>query len=618
MRTIHPQPWSHPLLHSLSDIQHQERYIQTADTILSGHVDIFSLHKAHLSHPPHWNTDPRTGTVAPSTLGLSIDYRDERHVGDIKYLWETNRHLQLATIAQAYNLSKDPKYLDGLKLQLESWLEQCPYLSGPQWTSALELGIRLINWSLIWSLIGEERSALFEGTKGQEFMQRWLQSIYQHCDFINDFYSAHSSANNHLIGEAAGVFIASTTWPFWPKSSHWRDRAKTILEREAISQNSSDGVNREQATAYQLFVLDFMLLSLLSAKKSGQEFSSDFSHRFERMLEYISAIMDYQGNVPFFGDADDGFVTRLSQEPGWCPFKSLLATGAILFERQDFKAKAGKLDDKNLWLFGASGKQIFDRLSPLTSKQKTHRIFPQGGVYILGGDFDTVNEIQIIADAGPLGYLSIAAHGHADALSFTLSSRGEQILVDPGTYAYHSKKKWRDYFRGTAAHNTVCIDGLNQSVIGGNFMWLQKALPTVHQWHSDAQCDRLIASHDGYMRLSDPVEHIRELEFLKLQKRIIITDTIKCNGEHRVDFHWHFSEQCRLDYDGGVIHIHTEQQSITLQPPAQIGDCQLIRGQKIPPMGWISRSFDHKQPTTSAVCSTSTTGSQSYQTVIQL
>ena len=113
---------------------------------------------------------------------------------------------------------------------------------------------------------------------------------------------------------------------------------------------------------------------------------------------------------------------------------------------------------------------------------------------------------------GRLGYLSIAAHGHADALSFTLSAGGEELLIDPGTFAYHTQKQWRDYFRGTSAHNTVRIDGQDQSVGAGNFLWLAHApVARARIQCSTPQFDRLVAEHDGYRRLADPVTHRREL-----------------------------------------------------------------------------------------------------------
>src|SRR5690606_32758000 len=159
--------------------------------------------------------------------------------------------------------------------------------------------------------------------------------------------------------------------------------------------------------------------------------------------------------------ADDALMLRLSHEPGWDPYRSLLATCALLFDRADFKHKAGRLDDKTRWLFGPAAQARWDALPARPAPPRL--TFPAGGHYLLGSDFDTAREVRIAIDCAPLGYLSIAAHGHADALAFTLSVAGHELLIDPGTYAYHTQKTWRDYFRGTLAHNTVRIDGEDQS-----------------------------------------------------------------------------------------------------------------------------------------------------------
>ena len=100
-----------------------------------------------------------------------------------------------------------------------------------------------------------------------------------------------------------------------------------------------------------------------------------------------------------------------------------------------------------------------------------------GGYYILGDRLDEADETKLIMDAGPLGFLSIAAHGHADCLSLLLSVSGKELLVDPGTYCYHTEREWRDYFRGTAAHNTVRVDGIDQSQIAGAFLGPRKRKP---------------------------------------------------------------------------------------------------------------------------------------------
>lgn len=577
-------------------------HVVAADAILAGRFVVFDREYT-FADLPEWNRDPKTGRVSPLVFGKTIDYRDERVVGDIKYLWEINRHLDLVCLAQAYHRTNDKKYLDRLQRLIESWLDQCPYLLGPNWASSLELGIRLINWAIIWHLVGATDSALFVEKRGTAFRDRWLAAIYQHMHFIQGNFSRFSSANNHLIGEAAGLYIGATTWPYWPVAARWRAKARQELVREALRQNAPDGVNREQAISYQQFVLDFLLFAGLAGRANADDFPVEYWQRLERMLEFISALMDAGGNVPMIGDADDGYVTRLSQEPGFSVYRSLLAIGAAVFRRGDFKAKAGVLDVKSRWLLGKQGRNSYVELGERLPSTTLRRTFPEGGYYVLGGDFDTAREVRIVADAGPLGYQSIAAHGHADALAFTLSLGGTEFLVDPGTYAYHTERWWRDYFRGTAAHNTVRIDGENQSVIGGSFMWMRHARSRVEAWQTEPHRDRLLASHDGYMRLEDPVRHRRELRYEAQERILRVQDLIECSGDHCVECFWHFAEDVtvRANGDGSVL-AETNGHKLRLRPqyPASFNIC-IYRGDIARPAGWISRRFSHKQPTTTIV-----------------
>ncbi|MGH8746172.1 MAG: heparinase II/III family protein, partial [Burkholderiales bacterium] len=285
-------------------------YVAAAERLLAGRWDVLSLRDCALGFPPRWNRDPKTGIEAPLDFGKAIDYRDPSVVGDIKYLWEPNRHLELVTLAQAWRLTRNERYAQGARRLLESWLEQCPYPRGAQWTSALELGVRLVNWAIAWHLLGGE---------GRELHGRWLAAVYQHCHFISRNLSRHSSANNHLFGELTGLFIASLTWPLWPESAGWRESAHRALEGEALRQIGADGVDREQALWYQQEVADMMLLALLFGRANGAELSPRFAARLERMLEFVAAVMDSAGHVPMIGDADDGALVRLARESEFCP-----------------------------------------------------------------------------------------------------------------------------------------------------------------------------------------------------------------------------------------------------------------------------------------------------------
>lgn len=580
-------------------------YLAAADDIIAGRFDVFAMKRAPLGFPPQWNRDCRTGTIAPLVFGKRLNYRDECIVGDIKYLWEPNRHLELVTLAQAYHLSGEQLYADGARRLLASWFEQCPYPLGPNWTSSLEHSVRLVNWAFAWHLLGGNDASIFRGAAGQAFKARWMVSVFQHCHFIAGHFSLHSSANNHLLGEYMGLFVGCITWPLWPESGRWKLLAQQGLEREALLQNCSDGVNREQATWYHHEVADMMLLCGVLGRANGAEFSAAFWQRLEAMLEFVAAIMDRGGVVPMIGDSDDAVMVRFSREQDFDVYRSLLAAGALLFSRADFKRKAGKFDDKVRWLFGDEAEQRFDALQAAGPEQP-RRAFPEGGYYVLGKDFGLSSEVRIVADCAPLGYLSIAAHGHADALAFTLSAGGQELLIDPGTYAYHTQKKWRDYFRSTAAHNTACVDGLDQSVIGGNFMWLRQAQTRLDLWHSDAQCDRLRAGHDGYARLEQPLMHERELVFDKMAGTLRVIDTFRGKGRHSVALHWHCHEAAQVAISDGAARVVRENAALAISMPRAGFALRVARGEEneeVQPLGWISRSFDDKSPTSVLVWS---------------
>lgn len=578
------------------------RYRDAADRVAAGRLDVFALRDIEVGPVPHWNRDPKSGIEAPLDFGKRLDYRNPRLVGDIKYLWEPNRHLHLVTLAQAHALGGGPDYLRVIRQHLESWIAACPCTMGPNWSSALEPAIRLINWSAAWQLLGGVRSPLFDHAEGARLRQRWLESVYQHAQFVRGYFSRDSSANNHLIGEAAGLFIAALTWPHWPMARKWLKTAKAILETEAQRQNAADGVNREQAVAYHQFVLDLLLICLLAGKENGVWFSVAYETRVESMLEYLASIMDVSGNVPMFGDSDDGQVLRLAPVEGFSPARSLLATGAIVFRSGEFKRKAGTLDDKARWLLGSEADALFNAQSVSIVQLPPRQSFPAGGYYILGCDFETGNEIRLVADAGPLGFRSIAAHGHADALSFTLSVGGFEFLIDPGTFAYHTQPAWRRYFRGTAAHNTVRVDGRDQSEPGGNFMWLRKARTQCTQWESTPEEDVFEGWHDGYRRLQDPVTHRRRIVLRKAERLVTIEDTLQMAGQHDIALIFHCSEHCKVEPATGGYALIQGGRALRLKlPRIAASGSQVLIGSVAPIFGWVSRHFDDKQPSPTIV-----------------
>ncbi len=244
---------------------------------------------------------------------------------------------------------------------------------------------------------------------------------------------------------------------------------------------------------------------------------------------------------------------RLAPEPGFSPHGSLIATGAVLFDRPDLAAKAGTVDSKTVTLLGVQCGAHASRSSSSAGAPASVRAmqFSESGYYLLGAGFDTPDEVRLLVDAGPLGYLSIAAHGHADALSFVLNIGDREILVDPGTYAYHTDPGMAALLPQHAARTTPWASTSRTSRCRPAI----SCGPTTRaRAASSSNCgpasQRFVGEHDGYQRLEDPVVHRREIVFDPDQQVIEVADMLRCEGEHAARRAWHFAEDCQVERDG--------------------------------------------------------------------
>jgi hypothetical protein len=594
-------------------VESRQHLLSRADRVLKNRLTYFNLENHFIGNPIDWNKDHSHLIEAPRSYSSSIDYRDFRLTGDCKQVWEPNRHHQFGVLARAYYVSGDPKYASAVVDQMTSWMEDCPYLRGMNWRSPLELGIRLINWVFAIGLIRE--SGLVAG----EFSSRLMQLVYLQLYEITRKYSRGSSGNNHLIGEAAGVFVASSYFKDLPNSQKWAEESSKILEREIFLQTFEDGCSREQATGYHLFVLQFFLIAGLVGRWSGREFSPGYWQRIEGMLEFSAALCEGSGLPPSIGDSDDGYVLDLGAGPP--DTKDLLGIGAVLFSRSDFKLYSDGFREPAFWLLGPEAKQRYDSLTlPQTSRQLTSKGFKNSGYYLLQcGSVEGKDRISLVADCGELGFKSIAAHGHADALSFVLRAFGHPVLVDPGTFDYFSYPEWRTYFRRTRAHNTVEVDGQDQSVMLGPFMWGRRAHSRCLEWDPwPGGGGRLVAEHDGYNRLKDPVLHRRSIELDPTTRTISIIDEISASAHHRIAICFHLAENCKIavaEANSATILLPEGQLNLRVDHRMTL---RLFNGSEAPKCGWISKGYHRKAAAPTLVAEGTLQGCGAFSTVIRV
>lgn len=568
-----------------------------ADRIRTGHLSFFDLENRHLGEPIDWNRDHDSGKKAPMAFSPSIDYRDYDVTGDAKLVWEPNRHHQLVVLGRAYRASGDIRYAEAVTDQLESWMSQCPFGKGMNWRSPLELAIRLINW--VWAVDLIRESGRVEG----DFRARLHHSVYLHLWEISRKYSRGSSANNHLIGEAAGVFIASSYFPFLTGAECMRKQAREILCREIEAQTYLDGCGREQAFGYHLFILQFFLIAGVVARTSYSDFPFSYWSRMERMFEFAATLAG-GGDPPMFGDCDDGYVLDLGAGP--CNVYDLLSVAAVLFGRTDFKQVSGGYREPARWLIGRESGSMYEAIPIGRGVPLASVAFPESGYYLLQcGHHGESDRISLVFDCGELGYKSIAAHGHADALSFTLRVGGEDVFVDPGTYDYFKYPEWRNHFRKTFAHNTVVLDGMDQSVMIGPFLWGRRAHSKCIAWETDCEGGYVAGEHDGYLHQASPVMHRRHLNLDRKRKTITIRDDVLCGSKHDVTICFRLASDVsprKIDLHHWEIVISGS--AVLLELDSRLSVETYSAGS--PSIGgWVSKGYHRKTPATAIVGRTS-------------
>ena len=382
----------------------------------------------------------------------------------------------------------------------------------------------------------------------------------------------------------AGLFISTSLWSVFPESLSWQSLARKSLEQEVSRQTFKSGLNREQAFSYQIFSLEFFLLAGLEAEIFDVPFTNAYKDWVKRMLEVIPSLIDIGGNLPQYGDGDDGMALQLR------PINSSRLDWLFHLGRQWLEAQVPLPSDNSGLLTAKLICHDFqDKVVAQESSQGSIS-FDDAGLFVLASQRGLEDEVFCLADAGRLGFLSIAAHGHADALSFTLSVGGVPIIVDPGTYIYHAEPQWRDYFRSTKAHSTILVDDVDQSEPAGIFLWKHKAQAKVLSWEEKPEGAVLLAEHDGYMRLKEGVVHRRCLALD--HKSLEIKDDIQGSGLHDLEWRIHFSPQCELSLQENSCVVTWTEGKLEIKLDSQL-QWSLVRGEK--EAGWYSSGFNRKQ-----------------------
>ncbi|HLM01282.1 MAG TPA: alginate lyase family protein [Pyrinomonadaceae bacterium] len=547
--------------------------IEQAERMIEGKFDLLGFKNLNFDSPVNWHFEPVARKHLPLKHWKQFDELDATETGDKKIVWELNRHQHFFTLGAAYWLTGDENYAEAFTRHLDGWMEQNPPGAGINWVSSLEVAFRAISW--LWAF------HFFEGARSfsPALFRKSLKFLYVHARHIEKYLSTYYSPNTHLTGEALGLYYLGTQLAFLQPAHNWRETGAEILFAELDRQILPDGVYFEQSTWYARYTADFythfLILKVLNDEESDREREEKLEGKLQLLLNYLMQVTRPDGTTPLVGDDDGGRSLPFGCNRG-APndFRAVLATGAVVFERGDYKFVAGGAPaEETLWLLGREGVESFedlDELRPLHASKS----FESGGYFVMRDGWDATDNYFLI-DCGSVGALS-GGHGHADTLAFDLAAGGKTMLVDPGTYTYHESEELRNYFRSTPAHNALVIDSESSSQTGGKFSWRTMAKPEVKAWISENRFDFFEGAHDGYRHLPDaPVTTTaRAVLFLK-NDYWIMRDFAETRGEHDYRLNFHFKPETNpkiVGAEDGRFYVDEETEKKSGLRLAVVGD----------------------------------------------
>jgi Heparinase II/III N-terminus/Heparinase II/III-like protein len=562
------------------------RTIHDADEICRHAFDLLGSGKTDLGPVIDWHCDFKSGFSWDPRLRYNAGepYIFLRDSSDVKVPWDLSSFLHLTTLGKAYWYTGEEKYAREFTEEITGWIEDNPRPRGINWACTMKVAHRIINW--VWGYYFFRNAPTIE----PGFWERFYSSLESHGKFVFKHPEDRRPANNHYLLSLAALFYLGVSFPGMKQSGKWLKFSLGRLQDEIETQVYQDGVDYEGTTYYHRFASEIFLSVLILGRRNGVDFTPVFLDRLEKMLEFIMLYSRPGGSAPRIGDGDDGRVQILSNYSYWDPLdhRDLLSSGAVVFERDDFKASAGKFHEESFWLLGEEGLEVFQRLRANPSPPSS-RSFPRGGFYIMRRD-----DLHLIADCLSPDPTAPVAHRHNSRLSFELSSSGIDFIVDPGTFTYTASPEQRNLFRSTGYHNTVIVDDREQSRLNRSDLFsLRPGGPLrVNCWSRRDDTDFLDAEYT-YAKIH-PLErrlrHRRQICFEKQDKYFVIRDTLRCRGSHLFYSHFHFNAGIRIVAVPGGIIASVDGRDLLLrfirpeneEPTIEIGE------------GWVSERYGVK------------------------
>ena len=493
-----------------------------------------------------WTRHPTTRAVGSRLHWSRVRPLDGIAGGDVKVIWELNRHHHLVRLAQGYFLDRAEGTAERLLILLESWIAENPHGIGINWTSSLEVAFRAIAWCWIWALTCE--SPAWTAAR----VRRFLVSLWHHARHIERFDSIHHSPNTHLTGEALGLLYVGLMFPELRRAAEWATLGRDILESELDAQVLSDGMHYERSVGYHKYTAELYLHYVLLARAFGLAVSDSTRDRVRAQVAVARLLRRPDGTWPVIGDEDSGDTLLLApvdpQDQG-----PVLALGASVFRDSGLvslttdahRAAAWWLVDEPSWQWlrdagdGCSSRNEVAHASTRTRRRDAATEHDSGALpvagYFVGRENERADGWWCLVDAGPHGG-DRTGHAHTDLGHVEIARGATHVVVDPGCAGYTIGRAARDRARSEAAHACLVVEQSPLAVPAGSFSWSQLAPTPTPQSGDDGQvwwCD-LAYEREG---VGGRLTHRRQVLLVR-GVGVIICDWIAGVTHGPIAVHW--------------------------------------------------------------------------------
>jgi len=572
--------------------------------------------QADLTGNIDWHKDPRSAYRWPRDFYASLDLYELPDGVDVKYVWELNRHQFLVELAHAWMFTRDARFAGRARELLLDWINCNPLYEGVNWTSALEAAVRGISW--LWTLAG---LAEWDGWQPGDF-PAIAQSLADHAQYLTGHLSFYSSPYNHLIGEAAGLFILGSWLDGVESASLWRMRGRDVLLEHGPRQFYRDGFCVEQATGYHFFTLGFLAHAVVAGQAAGDPIEG-LQPTLANAFRAAAAFMQPNGLWPAVGDVDSARAIPAIPENFW-DFKSLYSLGTVLGNCRELAQVAQEPGAELYWLSGLEGVQKFidstaarqsDRPSAVERPSQARlnapdadKTFSQASAadgrrvsvlsdagYAIVRSGSASDADWVLLDGGPIadGLFADAtpstAHGHADALQVLLCLRGQPILCDSGIPFYFGSREWVDHFRSAAAHNTIEIEGRPVARHAGRLGW-SHVCGSMHLGTNDTPHGPLVW---GKVEL-DSSNSMTRTVLLIPGRGVWIGDLVQTDQPRLVQWYWQVPQAAAMricGLDGTTSALAGQDLVMTQWGPAGAVKLQANTGNASGPRGWQASAY---------------------------